>query len=59
MGSETEKTGIKIIKAIQTMAAMYVLRLPNRSCAQALIIRPTSWPTTEQFDRPDCHDAVM
>jgi hypothetical protein len=32
-------------------------RQPNLSCVQAFMPRPMIWPTTEEFDRPDCHAA--
>ena len=54
-----EKNGIKITTASQAMNAIIVGRQPNRSWVYKLIIKPASCPTRAEFDRPDCHDAVI
>jgi hypothetical protein len=56
-GREVAKTGPKMVMHIQARKNIMVGRQPNRSCVQPLMKRPTSWPTTEELDRPDCQDA--
>jgi hypothetical protein len=53
------KTGMKIMTAIHAMKNIMVGRQPKRSCVQALTSRPASWPTSDELDRPDCHEAEM
>ena len=56
-GREGANTGIKIITVIQAMKNIIVGRHPKRSCAYMLMMRPNSWPTTEELERPDCQEA--
>ena len=52
-------TGMKIMTAIHAMKNIMVLRQPYRSWAYALTRSPANWPTSDEFDKPDCHAGVM
>lgn len=59
MERDGAKARMKMVPTRYAMNTIIVVRAPNLSCAHALIKRPASCPTCDEFERPDCQAGEM